>query len=141
MRRLVVAAVVVLCLCVAAVAAHMALIEVGREVVVLHKWTATGEVRKTRLWIVDEARHSWLHHAFADSPWFVHLATDPIVTLERGGVVRQYRAVPDPRSHQKVHELLRAKYGIADRWVRFLAGDEQHCDAIPVRLDPIEEGS
>ena len=141
MQRIVVIAAVVLCVCVAAVAAHMALIEIGRDVVVLHKWTAAGNTHRTRLWIVDEGDHSWLHHAFADSEWFQHLATDPIVTLERDGVVRHYRATPDPQSHDKVHELLRAKYGLANAWVRLLAGDAQHCNAIPVRLDPVQGGS
>ncbi|MFI5397301.1 MAG: hypothetical protein ACHQ9S_17325 [Candidatus Binatia bacterium] len=138
MKRVMVAAAMVLGLCVACAAAHLALIEVGREVVVLHEWTPGGAVKKTRLWIVDEGGYSWLHHFYADSVWFRRLATDPIVTLERGGRVRQYRALPDPESHQRVHQLLREKYGIADRWVRFVSGETERCAAVPVRLEPVE---
>jgi hypothetical protein len=59
---------ILLGLVVAYALAHLALIEVGREVVVLHKWTAEGSVRKTRFWVVDEGGYSWLHAAVEDSP-------------------------------------------------------------------------
>ena len=139
MKRILVAAAIVLGLCVAYAAAHLALIEVGREVVILHKWTPGGEVHETRLWIVDEGRHSWLHHGYADSEWIRRLATDPIVTVERDGKARRYRAMPDPESHQRVHELLREKYGIADRWVRFVTGGTARCPAVPVRLVLVDD--
>ena len=138
MKRVMVAAAIVLSLCVTYVLAHLALIEVGREVVILHKWTPGGAVQKTRLWIVDEGRYSWLHHGSADSGWTRRLATDPIVTIERDGRTRQYRAIPDPESHQRVHKLLREKYGIADRWVRFVTGGTERCPAVPVRLELVE---
>jgi hypothetical protein len=140
MKRVMVAAAIVLSLCVAYVLAHLALIEVGREVVILHKWTPGGAVHRARLWIVDEGRYSWLHHGSADSDWIRRLATDPIVTIERDGRPRQYRAIPDPESHQRVHKLLREKYGIADRWVRFVAGGTERCPAVPVRLEIVEGG-
>jgi hypothetical protein len=138
MKRVMVTAAIVLGLCVAYAAAHLALIEVGREVVVLHKWTPGGAVHRTRIWIVDEGRYSWLHHGYADSEWIRRLAADPIVTIERGGKARQYRAIPDPESHQRVHHLLREKYGSADRWVRFVSGGTEQCAAVPVRLEPVE---
>ena len=43
---------IVVGVCVAYVLAHLALIEVGREVVVVSEPTPTGGVRKARLWIV-----------------------------------------------------------------------------------------
>ncbi len=138
MKRVLVSVAIVLGLGVAYVAAHWALIEVGREVIVLHKWTEAGEVKRARLWIVDEGHYSWLHHGDADTAWIRRLAIDPIVTIERGGKTRQYRAMPDPESHQRVHRLLREKYGIADRWVRFITGGMERCRAVPVRLEPVE---
>jgi hypothetical protein len=138
MKRVMAAAVVVLGLCAAYVLAHLALIEVGREVVTLHKWTPGGALQETRLWIVDEGGYSWLHHGYPDSDWIGRLETDPIVTIERGGTTRRYRATPDPESHQRVHELLREKYGVADRWVRFITGGTGRCPAVPVRLEPVE---
>jgi len=138
MKRVIVAAAILLGLCVAYALAHLALIEVGREVVILYKWTPGGTLHKTRLWIVDDGRYSWLHHGYPDSPWIRHLETDPIVTIERGGRTRQYRATPDPESHQRVHKLLREEYGIADWWVRFVTGGTERCPAMPVRLEPVE---
>ncbi len=135
MKIVIIAAAIAVGLVATYVLAHLALIEVGREVVVLHKWRPGGAEQRTRLWIVDEGPYSWLHHGDPDSPWIRRLETDPIVTIERGGQARQYRATPDPESHRRVHELLREKYGIADRWVRFLAGDAERCRAIPVRLE------
>jgi hypothetical protein len=70
----------------------------------------------------------------------------PKVEIERGGVTRLYRATPDPASHAKVHQLLRKKYGVADMWVRFLAGTDKSsglltsgkpCKTVPIRLEPL----
>jgi hypothetical protein len=138
MKRVMVAAAMVLSFCVACALAHLALIEVGREVVILHKWTPGGAVHKTRLWIVDEGRESWLHHGAPEAAWIRRLETEAMVTIERRGRTRQYRARPDPAAHQHVHTLLRGKYGIADRWVRFVTGGTARCPTVPVRLEPVE---
>jgi hypothetical protein len=50
--------------------------------------------------------------------------------------VRRYRAHAVPGPHPHVDQLLREKYGIADRWVPFLAPDGEH--TLAVRLDPLE---
>jgi hypothetical protein len=120
--------------------AHLLLIEVGREVVVLHKWVPEGEPRSTRLWIVDEGDVAYFHHGYPDSAWILRLSEDPFVTVERAGVTRHYRATPDPESDARVHALMRAKYGVADRWVRFLAGGTEDCPAMPVRLEAVAGG-
>ena len=95
MKRVMVAAAMVLSFCVAYALAHLALIEVGREVVILHKWTPGGAVHKTRLWIVDEGRESWLHHGAPEAAWIRRLETEAMVTIERRGRTRQYRARPE----------------------------------------------
>lgn len=126
-------------------AIHLALIEVGQEIAVLHKPAPDGTTPRTRLWIVDAGERSWLHHGYADSHWIRRLETDPVVTLERGGETRRYRARPDPAADPEVHRLLRAKYGFADRLVRFWAGSDSEagvatgatCRAVPVRLEPL----
>jgi hypothetical protein len=132
--------------CVAYVLAHLALIEVGREVAVVYEPTPTGGVRKARLWIVDEGKYAWIHPGNANAQWWVqHIDANPIVEVDRGGEIRRYRAMPDPEAHSKVHRLLREKYGIADVWVRFLAGSDtrsglltgEKCKTIPIRLEPI----
>lgn len=120
-----------------AVLAHLALIEVGREVVTLRTQRTDGSWHATRLWIVDEGGHAWLHSA--GEGWARRFAGDPIVEVERGGQVVRYRAHAVPGLHPRVDALLRAKYGLADRWVRFVAPDTD--DVLVVRLDPLPEAT
>jgi hypothetical protein len=137
LRRIVLAAAIPVGLLVAYAVAHLALIELGREIVVLHKWAPGGATRPTRLWIVDDGATAWLHHGYPDSAWIERLEQDPVVTIERAGSTRTYRARPDPGSHDRVHRLLRQKYGVADWWVRFVTGSLEECPALPVRLEPV----
>jgi hypothetical protein len=86
MKRVIIVAAIVVGVCVAYVLAHLALIEVGREVVVVHEPTPTGGVKKARLWIVDEGRYSWIHPGSANAVWWVqNMDAHPIVEIERGG--------------------------------------------------------
>jgi hypothetical protein len=122
-------------LCVAYALAHCALIETGREVIVLRTKEPDGEWLETRLWIVDDGATSWLHGA--DSRWMANLRERPLVEVVRGGETHRYRATPAPGPHPRVHELLRAKYGIADRWVRFVGPDTAATAAVRLeRLPP-----
>ena len=134
MKRFAIIVAVILGLGVAYVLAHWALIEVGREVIVLRTEEPDGGWIESRLWIVDDEGVSYLHGG--DSGWMHNLKARPIVEVERGGETRRYRAVPVPGPHPRIHELLRAKYGIADRWVRFVGPDKEY--TMPVRLDPVE---
>jgi hypothetical protein len=133
LRRISLILAVVLGLPIAYLAAHIVLIEAGREVVVLRTQDAESVTLETRLWIVDDGEHAWLH-GNRDSVWMRNLLANPFVEVERGAERRQYRAVPVPGPHQRIHELLREKYGIADWWVRVISDDE---DAVPVRLESL----
>ena len=134
MRRLAVVLAVIVAFCIAYVLAHWALIEIGREVIVLRTQEPDDGWLDTRLWIVDEGSVSWLHGG--DSRWMHNLTARPIVEIERGGETHRYRAQPAPGPHPRLHELLRAKYGVADRWVRFVGPDRD--STTPVRLDPLD---
>ena len=131
MSRWIVALAVLPVLGVVYVLAHWALIEVGREVIVLRTEEPDGSWLETRLWIVDDGPVSWLHGG--ESRWMHNLEARPIVEIVRGGERQRYRATPVPGPHPRVHELLRAKYGVADRWVRFVGPDKE--STMPVRLD------
>ncbi|HEU4429828.1 MAG TPA: hypothetical protein VFT98_13785 [Myxococcota bacterium] len=133
MKRALIAAAVVASLAVVAVAVHVALIEVGREVVTLRMIGPDGELDETRLWIVDDAGSSWLHSG--GEAWVRSFATSRVVEIERGGEVRQFRAHAVPGPHDRVHDLMRKKYGLADRWVRFIGPDNE--STLAVRLDPL----
>jgi hypothetical protein len=112
---------------------HLALIEVGREVATLRTQRPDGTWQATRLWIVDDGGSAWLHSAGAD--WAARFAGDPVVEVERNGETRRYRAHAVPGPHPRIHQLLREKYGVADRWVRFVGPDDE--TVLPVRLDPL----
>jgi hypothetical protein len=132
MRRLRIAFAAIAGLCVGYVLLHWALIETGREVIVLRTEETDGGWLESRLWIVDDGSVSWLH-GDRGSRWMRNLEARPIVEVNRGKGVNRYRATPVPGPHPRLHELLRAKYGIADRWVRFVGPDTEA--TTPVRLD------
>jgi hypothetical protein len=134
MRRVAIVLAAVFGLCIAYVVAHWALIEVGREVIVIRTENLDGGWLETRLWIVDDGGFSWLHGG--DSRWMHNLRARPIVEIERGGETNRYRAQPVPGPHPRLHELLRAKYGLADRWVRFVGPDNE--STTPVRLELLD---
>ena len=133
MRRWLAAAAALVAGALLLVLAHLAFIEIGREVVTLRTQRADGTWQETRLWIVDDGGSAWLHSAGAD--WASRFDGDAVVEVERGGTTRRYRAHPAPGPHPRVHELLREKYGLADRWVRLLGPDA--ADTLAVRLDPL----
>lgn len=134
MRRLAVVIAAAGTLAALLVLGHLALIEVGRDVVTLRTQRADGSWQETRLWIVDDGGSAFLHSGGAD--WRARFAGDPVIEVERGGTTRRYRAHPEPGPHPRIHQLLREKYGIADRWVRLLGPDRE--DTLAVRLDPLE---
>lgn len=142
MRRLGIAVAAIVMLFAGYAAFHLAMIDVGKDIVILHKMTGDGTTSRTRLWIADGPGHSWLHHGWSDAVWIQHLQTDPIVTIERDGVEQKYLATPDRGSDSEVHRLLREKYGLADRLVRFWWGSDadtgfltsETCKTVPIRL-------
>ena len=147
MKQTIIMAASIIGVCMACVLAHVALIEVGQEVAVVHEPTPTVATHETRLWIVDDGTYSWIHPGNANARWWVeNMNANPIVKIDRNGETRQCRAVPDVAAHSKVHQLLRQKYGTADRWVRFLAGTDtrrglltsgEPCKTVPIRLEPV----
>lgn len=133
MRTVLRAVAALIVLAAVAVAAHFVVIEWGREVAVLRTQRSDGSWQETRLWIVDDAGSAWLHSAGPD--WAARFAGDPIVEVVREGATRRYQAHAVPGPHPRIHELLRAKYGWADRWVRFIGPDTDQ--VLVVRLDPL----
>ena len=115
------------------VAAHFAAIEIGQEVVTLRTPTSQGGWKQTRLWCVDDDGAVWLHSGGTN--WLPQFAGNPVVELQRQGETRRYRATAVPGPHEHLHVLLRAKYGLVDRWVRFLGPDDE--TTVAVRLDPL----
>ena len=133
MRRLLLGITIAFLLAALVVLGHLAFIEVGREVVTLRTPRPDGTWQETRLWIVDDGGSAWLHSA--GPAWAERFAADPVVEVKRGDATRRYRAHAVPGPHPRVDRLLREKYGLADRWVRFIAPDDER--TLVVRLDPM----
>ncbi len=133
MKRVLRATAMLLAICALAGLGHLAVIEIGREVVTLRTQRSDGTWQASRFWAVDDAGSLWLHSAGDD--WLPRFA-NPVVEVERGdGETRRYRATPLPGAHPRIHVLLREKYGSADRWVRFIGPDDE--TVCVVRLDPL----
>ena len=133
MRRLLLGTAIFVVVAMLLVLGHLAFIEIGHEVVTLRTQGPGGTWQQTRLWIVDDGGSSWLHSGGA--AWSKRFEGDPVVAVERRGQILRYRAHAVPGSHPQVDRLLREKYGLADRWVRFISPDNDQ--TVAVRLDPL----
>jgi hypothetical protein len=109
--------------------------ELGGEVVTLHTQVVGGGEKRTHLWVVDDAGVAWLRAGMASSGWLARIEQNPNVLVERGGRLIRFRAVPvrEPRVRDRIHALMREKYGAADRLVGMLRDPAQ---SVPVRLEP-----
>lgn len=133
-RRLLRWIAVIVVLLFTAAAMHMAFIEIGKEVVVLWTTDSAGDRHFRRLWAVDYDGAVWLHST--GKSWHQLFSRDRIVELDRNGTLEKYHATPKPGPHPEIDRLLREKYGLADRWVRFLAPDDDQ--VLVVRLDKLK---
>ena len=133
MRRIVRGLLVVVALLVAFAATLLALSEWG-EVVVLHSRAESGELRATRLWVVDDSGATWLRASGRERGWFTRVAVNPEVELERGEQRVAYNAVvvDTPETVARVSSLMREKYGFTDALIEFVEGG---WTPIAVRLD------
>ena len=86
LRKLITTIAVIAGVIAALVGAQFALIEIGKEVVVVHEPTPSGAIHRARLWIVDDGGVSWIHPGNANAQWWVqHIDANAIVEVERAG--------------------------------------------------------
>ena len=106
----------------------------GREVVVVRTRDADGHPRATRTWVADADGYVWIEAANPERPFLHDLDREPQIELGRGGTVRRCHATiePNPAGHQRIRDLLAAKYGWADRWIALVADTRR---SVAVRLD------
>lgn len=107
------------------------------EVVVLSTVEADGTVHETRLWVVEHDGALWLRAGVPHSGWLERLRRTPVVSVERGGVRRRYRAVPseDAGLRDEIHTRIAEKYGWAESLIRVTRDGSA---SVPVRLQTIE---
>jgi hypothetical protein len=110
----------------------------GVEVVQLRTTAPDGRVRTTRTWVADAGGAMWIESATPERPFLQDVLARPDVELVRGGRVLGLRAtvVPGDDGHRTIRDLLRAKYGWADRWVGLLTDTSR---SVAVRLDPAHQ--
>lgn len=106
----------------------------GREVVLLETRAEDGSARQTRTWIAEDAGAWWVEAANPERPFLLDLQARPEVELQRSGRPFRCRAEvsPEPGGHDRIRQLLRARYGWADRWVALIADTSR---SLAVRLD------
>lgn len=105
----------------------------GGEVVVLETTDELGSPRRTRTWIADDGAAAWVEAATPERPFLRDLRRVPEAALERGGVRRACRAeiASNPEGHVRIRNLLRVRYGWADRWIGLVADNRR---SLAVRL-------
>jgi hypothetical protein len=107
--------------------------ELAEEVVVLHTTDERGRDHRTSLWVVeDELETLWLRAGMPDSSWLQRIEAYPEVELERAGQRAAFTAVPVPEARDRIHQLMRERYGLADQIIGALRDGSE---SVPVRLD------
>lgn len=108
--------------------------EGGEEIVTLTTVESDGSELATRLWIVDDGGFAWLRSGMPDTRWLRQIESIPEVVVERGDEAIRHQAVPvrDSKVRDRIHSLMRNKYGWADRWVSLIRDGTQ---SVAVRLE------
>jgi len=94
----------------------MLLSELGEVAVI--RGAGAGDVPETRIWLV-ETPEGLLVRGSAGKAWLEAARSASVVELDRDGVARRYTVVeqPGPEARQRLNELMREKYGLADQMV------------------------
>ena len=80
---------------------------------------------------------AWLRAGVPTSGWLVRIDANPDIEVERGGVTYRMKAVPvhEPTVRDRIHSLMREKYGWADRLVSVMRDPD---GSVPVRLEMVQ---
>lgn len=113
-------------------AALFAASEWGGEVVEVVTTDARGARFETSVWIVEAYGDLWLRAGNPEADWLRRLRATPEVLLRRGGGETRHRAVVATNSARRVNDLMRQKYGWADRLISTL---HDPAKAVAVRLE------
>ncbi len=106
---------------------------------VIETTRADGEVRRTRVWLVEIEGERWLGAGAATNGWYRDIIERPEIRLLPGeGRALRFHAtpVPTPAAQQRLRRALRHRYGWRDRWLALFI---THTQSIPIRLTPTED--
>jgi hypothetical protein len=112
--------------------------EQAGEVVTLVSFDSDGAGAETRLWVVDDGGAAWLRAGQPSASWLARIETVPQVVVRRGSSEGRFEAVPvrGAEATARINELMRARYGLWDRWISLIHDDAQ---CVAVRLDPLPD--
>lgn len=138
MRRVWIGIGIVVLAGVALLASVMLASELGGEVVTLSTLDEHGERVETRVWVVDDAGFAWLRAGQAQAGWLARIDAHPAIDVARAGRWGVFRAVPvrEPAVRDRIHGLMAAKYGLADRLISLMRDGSA---SVPIRLEPSGE--
>jgi len=107
-------------------------------VAVLETTDAAGGTRRTHVWVAEDGREVWIEAATPERRWLDDIRRAPGVVLHRDGGAARFTAVavPGPGAAGRIRRMLRAKYGVRDRWVGLLQDTSR---AVAVRLAPVRD--
>ena len=99
-----------------------------------------GSTRATHVWYAEADGALWLEAGTPENPWFVDLQRDRSLRFRAEGRDGGYRAaiVPGAAAHERIRSLMRAKYGLRDRFVGLLVDTSR---SVAVRLAPSGPGN
>lgn len=128
----------VVALVVAFVASIFLVSEIAGEVVSVRTVEPDGATRSTRLWIVDDAGYAWLRAGMGRVPWVDQAAATGQLTMSRAEKEARYQVVimDDAETRDRVHALMREKYGIFDRYIDLIRDGS---GSAAVRLERVDE--
>lgn len=108
-------------------------------VAVVQTRRADGTHRSTHVWYVEPDGELWLEAGSPRNGWFVDAEQHPELRLVIDGSSRAYAARPlaDPAGHDRIRELIRAKYGFRDVWVNLIVDTSR---SVAVRLEASPAG-
>jgi len=94
-----------------------------------------GRPRTTHVWYVVYEGELWVEAGAPENAWFADVQRHPVVRFTFEGRTARYLARPsrDDATHPRLRKLLRAKYGLRDRWVGLFVDGSR---SLAVRLYP-----
>ncbi len=97
--------------------------------------TEDGSLRSTHVWYVEPDGELWLEAGSPENGWFRDALENPALSFRAEQRSGRYRAQPldGDDAHHRIRSLIRAKYGLRERWVGLLVDTSR---SVAVQLVP-----
>ena len=106
------------------------------EVVELYTTDAAGEMRTTRLWVMDDEGYQYLRVGADGSGWFTRILENGQVGVRRGEETTVYTVVQRPDKSDKINAMMQQKYTWGDSFFAVMLGSRE--GSIPLELHPLK---